>query len=159
LIADVNPDSSKTRRAAPAVVCLALLCLSGCRLTDVWSGVRTQSSGRSVELAAKTPLCGCLTFENRTDQPVFIESSLDDATTGSAVVPARSFLGQRFDWAGAQPDDFYILKAWTGQGSQLRFGTDVTFSVSPWEDCAKAACAFEPMMMDVGLTGTNPGDR
>jgi hypothetical protein len=90
---------------------------------------------------------------------VFIEASLDDATTGDVVVPARGHLGQRFDWAGPKPDDFYTVSVWTGQGSQLRFGTDVAFSVSPWEDCAKAACAFQPMMMNVGLTGRNPGDR
>jgi hypothetical protein len=157
LIADVTPGI-RTGRASTAVVCLALLCLSGCRLTEVWSGVRTPSNG-SVQLAAKTPLCSCIVFENRSAQPVFIESSLDDASTGNVVVPAQSTLGQRFDWAGPEPNDFYILRAWTGNGSLLRFGNEVTFSVSPWEDCAKAACEFAPMMMNVGLTNRNPGDR
>ena len=114
-----------------------------------------------MELAAQTPLCSCVTFENRTDQPVFLEGSLHDAMTGHVVVPARSLLRQRFDWAGAgdRDEDFYILKAWTDQGSPLRFGTHVTFSISPWEDCTKAACEFAPMMMDAGLTGRSPGDR
>src|SRR5262245_24953212 len=105
LIADVTPDR-RTGRAATAVVCLTLLCFSGCRLTDVWFGARTRSSGRAVELAAKTSLCSCAVFENRTDQPVFIDSSLDEASTGDAVVPARSSLQQRFDWAGPKPGDF-----------------------------------------------------
>jgi hypothetical protein len=112
-----------------------------------------------MQLAAKTPLCSCVAFQNRTAQPVFLEASLDSATTGNAVVPAKSLLTQRFDWAGPKPDDFYTLTAWTGEGTQLLFGTDVTFSVAPWEDCAKAACEFAPMMMNVGLTGRNPGDR
>jgi hypothetical protein len=157
LIADVTP-SSRTRRASTAVLCLALLCLNGCRLTEVWSGVRTTSNG-SVQVGAKPPLCACIIFENRTQEPVFIESSLDDASTGNVVVPAQSRLGQKFDWGGPELDDFYVLRVWTGHGSLLRFGTDVTFSVSPWEDCAKAACEFAPMMMNAGLTGRNPGDR
>ncbi len=140
-------------------MCVALLCLGGCRLTDVWSGVQIHSSGRTVDIAAKPPLCSCITFENRTDHPVYLEASLDEATTGDVVVPARSMLGQRFDWAGPKPNDFYVLRAWTGNGAPLRFGTDVTFSTTPWGDCAKEACSFAPMMMNVGLTGRNPGDR
>lgn len=158
MTADVTPRS-KAGRTARAALCLALLCLSGCRLTEVWSGVRSEASGRSVALAAKPPLCACVAFENRTDQPVLLEGSYDDATTGHAVVPARSRLGQRFDWAGPKPDDFYTLRVWSDQGAPLRFGTDVRFSISPWEDCAKAACEFVPMMMNVGLTGQSPGDR
>jgi len=157
LIADVTPGS-RTGRASLAVVCLSLLCLSGCRLTDVWSGVRAESNG-SLQLAAKPPLCSCIVFQNRTDQPVFIEGSHEDATTGSVVVAARSQVGQRFDWAGPKPDDFYNLRAWTSDGSQLRFGTHVTFNIAPWEDCSRAACAFEPMMLNLGLSGHNPGDR
>ena len=158
MFADVTP-SRRTAPAATAAVCLAFMSLSGCRLTEVWSGARSHSGGHSVELAAKVPLCACVSLQNRTDQPVYIEGSLDSAMTGDVVVPARSLVAQRFDWAGPKPNDFYILRAWTAQGSQLRFGTEVTFSVSPWGDCAKVACEFAPMMMNVGLTGRNPGDR
>lgn len=114
-----------------------------------------------MELAAKPPLCACITFENRTAQPVYIESSLDEATTGDVVVPAQSALAQRFDWAGPKPNDYYVLRAWTAQSTRLHFGAaaDVSYSVTPWADCAKIACEFAPMMMNVGITGRNPGDR
>jgi hypothetical protein len=150
-----------TRRAATAAVCVTLLCFSGCRLTDVWSGVRVDTLGRSLEVAAKPPLCACITFQNRTNQPVYIDSSLDDANTGDGVVPAQSQLAQRFDWAGPRPNDFYVLRAWTANSTRLHFGdnADVSFTVTPWADCAKTACQFAPMMMNVGLTGRNPGDR
>lgn len=158
MTADVNPRR-KAGRTARAALCLALLCLSGCRLTEVWSGVRSEAGGLSVALAAKPPLCACIAFENHTDRPVFLQSSVDDATTGDAIVPARARLMQRYDWAGPKPNDFYAVRAWTGEGSPLRFGSDVAFSVSAWGDCAKTACEFAPMMMNVGLTGRNPGDR
>lgn len=138
---------------------LAVLCLSGCRMTEVWSGVRTHQSGRAVELAAKTPLCACIAFENRTSNPVYIESSLEEATTGDVVVAPHANLAQRFDWAGPKPDDFYEVRAWTAEGTRLHFGTDVTFSVSALADCEKTTCQFAPMMMNVGITGRNPGDR
>jgi hypothetical protein len=141
------------------MVALGLLCSIGCRQTEVWSGVRLQSSSRVLAMASRTSLCACLNFHNSTKDPVYIEASHDDATTGGLTVPAGATIGQRFDWAGPKPRDFYLVRAWTTDGVPLQFGTAVTYTVSSWADCDKTACQFEPMMMDVALTGRNPGDR
>ena len=142
-----------------AIVCVLLVSLSGCRLTEVWSGARTSFDGQSVQLVAKTSLCSCVVFSNRTDQPLYLESSLGEADTGDAVVAPQASLTQRFDWAGTKPRDYYIVKAWTTAGAPLRFGTHVSYTIAPWEDCAKASCEFSPLMMSVGQSGRNPGDR
>jgi len=140
-------------------VALGLLCSIGCRQTEVWSGVRVQSSSRVLTMAAKTPLCACLNLQNRTKDPVYIEARHDDATTGGVTVPGGSAIAQMFDWAGSTPQDFYLVRAWTTNGRALQFGTDVTYAVSSYADCEKTSCKFEPMMMDIALTGRNPGDR
>lgn len=90
---------------------------------------------------------------------MYIEARHDDAATGGVTVAGGSTVGQMFDWAGPRPQDLYLVRAWTANGTALRFGTDVTYSVSAWADCEKTSCKFEPMMMDIGLTGRNPGDR
>lgn len=112
-----------------------------------------------MQLVAKPSLCSCAVFTNRTNQAVYLESGIGDVNTGDAVVPPQQSFSQRFDWAGAKPTDFYIIRAWTDKGSPMRFGTDVTFTITPWEDCAQASCPFEPMMLNVGQSGHNPGDR
>lgn len=158
MIAEVTPDR-RNARAATAILCVALAGLSGCRLTEVWSGARVSLDGRSVQLVAKTSLCSCIVFNNRTDQPVYLESGIGDADTGDAVMPPGSILRQRFDWAGTKPEHFYTVRAWTAQGTPLHFGSQVSFTIAPWEDCAKAACEFAPMMMNAGQSGRVPGDR
>jgi len=147
------------RRATTVILGLALLGSIGCRQTEVWSGVRPRASSRILAMAAKTPLCACLNFHNGTNEPVYIEARHGDATTGGVTVPAGSTVAQMFDWAGPNPQDFYLVRAWTPKGTALQFGTEVPYSVSPWADCEKTSCKFAPMMMDVGLTGRNPGDR
>lgn len=158
MIAGATPDR-RTKRARLAAVLVLLVSLGGCRLTEVWSGVRETRDGYTLQLVAKTSLCSCVVFDNPTDQPVLLEAEIGDAETGHVVVPPKASIYQRFDWAGSRPTDYYSVRAWTAQGSQVPFRSHMRYLISPWEDCDQAACKYEPMMMNVGGSGQDPGDR
>ena len=148
-------------RVGRTIICLALgATLASCREVEIWSGARLQESGQRLELVARSSLCACVFLENKTDQPITVESVLRRASTGSAPIAPGTRLAQRFDWAGSEPDDLYILSTWDTKGTALRFADAVNMSITPWSDCAALpACEFKPLMMNVGLTGRNPGDR
>jgi hypothetical protein len=106
--------SVRRRMARVSVVLVLLLPLATCtRWQKVYSGVEYSPDGNTLKIASAGS-CGCVTLQNRSDEPLTLYSSLHDGYIGSLVLKKDEMARVRYDWAGPLGDDFYEIVAMRG---------------------------------------------
>jgi len=143
----------RSRRTLVLLLASGMLALTACRSQTIWSGVEFQQDGR-LKLASQEPLCGCLTIVNVAGKDLALRSRLHGSTLGSTTLKAGAQLGFRFDWAGPENSDFYLIEATDAGGSEVNLKTAIRIEdKSGWVTCSSAACPYGELMLDMGETG------
>ncbi len=157
---DFDPgDNGRRGRWRDAIQCAAivLLCVitvTGCRRQAIWAGAAffAQDQGQ-LRLAASQPLCGCLTLVNDTTRSVLLRTTVHGSVVGGETLQAGQRLRFRFDWAGPQNDDYYLLEGLeNGRHLDLRNVTRLV-ETPRWQPCSTTDCAYGRLGMNVAETG------
>ncbi len=146
----------QTRRwsvaAGVLVVCAAVLA-GGCRRQTIWSGIQAQPSNGTLKLAAQEPLCGCTTVANRSKEELRLRAEFRGSTIGSATLKPGQRLRFRFDWAGPENDDVYVLEGMDADGRPVDLTQVLRVEEKPrWQDCADTGCTYGTLLMNLGET-------
>lgn len=146
----------QTRRwsmvAGVLAVCVAAA-LTGCRRQTIWSGIQLQPDTGTMKLAAQEPLCGCTTIANRSQETLRLRAEFRGSTIGSATLKPGERLRFRFDWAGPENDDVYILQGTDAQGKHVDLGHVLRVEERPrWQDCNDIGCTYGTLLMNLGET-------
>ncbi len=122
--------SRRMRRIGLLALAICWL-LSSCRREEVWQGAEYGPAGKLLKLSSEEPFCGCLDLVNVSNNWIHLRSNVllsenkwrpvergwvDLAPFGQ--VPG-SALKARFDWAGQNAKDIYVLDAWSADGKHL----------------------------------------
>lgn len=144
----------RRRTALVPLFVLGLLASSSCnRYDEIWAGVEFQEDGR-MRLAAEDPLCGCLHVINTAGQDLALRSRFHGTTIGNTILKADQSVVFRFDWAGPENDDVYILEATDAQGNLVNLKTALRIhEQSNWMACSTADCPLGELLLNVGQVG------
>jgi hypothetical protein len=143
----------RSRRALVLLLVCGGLAAGSCRYQTIWAGVEFQDNGR-LKLAAEDPLCGCLTIVNVAGKDLALRSRYHGTTMGSTTLKAGEKLNFRFDWAGQENDDVYILEATDAQGNEVNLKTAIRIDdKSNWLACSTATCPYGDLLLNMGETG------
>ncbi len=136
-------------RVMATALAVSALGLAACRAHSIWIGVAFDEEGR-IKVAAEEPHCGCVTFASRASQPVTLRATFHGSTVGRAVLGPGERLRVRFDWAGSEDSDFYLVDG-TVDGRPIRLSTDVRIEEPDGSrPCNATSCAYGDLKMDLG---------
>ncbi|MDE3155373.1 MAG: hypothetical protein KGN76_09740 [Acidobacteriota bacterium] len=139
--------------AACALALGVAAALAGCRRQTVWSGIQMDPDAGTMKLAAEEPLCGCTTVANVTKDKLRLRSEFRGSTVGSATLEPGERLRFRFDWAGPENDDVYVLQGTDAQGHPVNLSQALRVEERPrWQDCNQIGCTYGTLQMNLGET-------
>ena len=143
-----------------ALLVIALCWLpAGCRREVVWSGAAFSKSGDTLRLASEEPFCGCLDLVNISHEPVYIRSRVTlgendwkPIERGGEVMAPGQELKERFDWAGLDARDVFLLDAWSADGKPLRIRDVIRMNGYGWpfEPCDISKCKVGKLFLNTG---------
>jgi hypothetical protein len=146
-----------TRRAsvtAGVLLLCAAAALTGCRRQVIWSGIQMLPGTGTMKLAAPEPECGCTTVANSSRDTIRLRAKFRDSIIGSATLAPGERLRFRFDWAGPQNDDVYVLSGTDTSGKPVDLGQVLRIEENPrWQDCNEIGCTYGTLLMNLGETG------
>ena len=136
-----------------SMLLVAGLLSASCQKAVIWSGVQYLEDGR-IQLASEEPQCGCLTLINTSSMPITLTASYHGTRTGKVVLQPGERLSTRYDWAGAENDDVYILDGTGRNGEHVDLRKTVQFEGQDRiQDCATIECELGDLNMNVGVIG------
>lgn len=166
-----------TAHQAPAGVrrrwpTLLLVAFVGCGPSQrFFHDARYTPDGAAIEMAALMPNCGCVSITSVARPPA--EPTLDEGTGvieivasfhGAELGVTRLAAGQservKYDWAGADDPDRYLLSAYavTGEGRRGARLTPISryveLGLQTESRCRESTCAFNLLHMDRAVHGT-----
>ena len=130
---------------------LSVLASASCRRYEtIWSGAEFTDDGK-LELASEDPLCGCLTIANTSGGELTLRSRFEGTTLGTLVIKTDERATYRYDWAGPDDDDVYVLDGTDAQGNQLDMRTAIRFDErGTWMACSATPCAYNSLKLSRG---------
>jgi hypothetical protein len=141
------------------VALLAMAVLVGCRRQTVWSGAEYNTKGNLLRLSSDQPFCGCLDAVNVSNKPIVIrakvrlvEDKSELVERGRRTIQPQEEIKERFDWAGPDADDVYVLDALTTDGKPLIIRDALRMNGYGWPftPCDTHVCQRGPLFMDTG---------
>lgn len=140
----------------PLLVTIAILAIVSCfRYEKVWSGAEFDSSGgMSLRLAADEPFCGCIDLSNKSDQAVLVRSRIGSLERGHALIPAGENAVYKFDWAGPEFTDVFVIEAFTAEQPRQKLPAKSVLRINsytwPFHQCDATRCEWGPLLMNTG---------
>jgi hypothetical protein len=109
--------------------------------------VRFNGEG-DIELAALMPQCGCVSVTNTSGGPVILRATLHGVKIGEAVISEGETHDYRFDWAGPENSDLYVVAAYDQAGEKLKANKVIRLnSFASVVNCRSAACEYGGLQM------------
>ena len=144
----------RSRRALGLLLVVGALASAACnRFQTIWAGVEFQKDGR-LKLAAEDPLCACLSIGNVSGKDLNLRSRFRGTTVGSTKLKVGEKLSFRFDWAGPENDDVYLIEATDAQGNEVDLSTAIRVEENVrWVTCSSAMCEYGDLLLNIGETG------
>jgi hypothetical protein len=129
--------------AAAVVLSLA----ASCTRQDIWHGVRFNDGG-DMELASLMPQCGCVSVTNTSGGPVILRATLHGVKVGETMISEGETREYRFDWAGSDNRDRYVVTAHGQGGEGLKASKVIRLnSFATVVSCRDAACGYGDLQM------------
>jgi hypothetical protein len=118
------------------------------RSSEIWSGVEFQKDG-TLKLAAEEPFCGCLSVLNTGDTEVMLRATLNGVRVGQAALGPHNRGQYRFDWAGPEAGDAYVIEVTGSDGNHLDARKTLQVDDRPrFVECEATACEDGELSMN-----------
>lgn len=150
------------RRGLALFAITAGLLFSSCRKQRMWSGMDFVDHGKTLQLAAYEPLCGCLDAINVSNQPIYLRSRTrtvgslrEPEDRGHRVLLPGEEMKESFDWGGRENQVVYDVDAWSADGKQLVIWDVLRINGYGWPftACHLSQCKVGPLFMNAGALG------
>jgi hypothetical protein len=134
----------------------ATLTMAACRAREIWVGTEFNEDTGELEVASEEPLCGCLTLANITGKDLTIRSSFQSSTTGRTTLKPGQQIEFRYDWAGHNDEDVYILTGTTADGTPVPMQDAVKIvERGNFQACEVLRCEYGELLLNLGVTAIN----
>lgn len=124
---------------------------AACRAERIWSGVQFQDDG-TLKVVAEEPMCGCLSVVNTLNDDVRLTVIHQQESIGTVLLKPARRQRFRFDWGGAEREDFYEIRITDADGKPLDAQQAIEVEERPrWIECGDAVCDTGDLHMDAAL--------
>jgi hypothetical protein len=119
-----------------------------CTRQDIWHGVQFDDKG-NIELVALMPQCGCVSMTNTSSGLITLRASLHGVKIGEAQILQGETKEYRFDWAGPENVDRYVIAVYDQAGEKIAAKKVIRLNqFATIVNCHNATCEYGDLQMN-----------